>query len=456
MQSSSVRGLAEPVPAQALATGLSGTITYPSFDPGLYVGSSEEPASENMAKHVLPDVAAIEAAGAGSGANTSDTRRVAPIVWLIGKVQSGKTSIVRAITQSSAAEIGTGYKACTRTAKVFDFPAEYPILRFLDTRGLGESNYDPSEDLTVAESQAHLMLVTMRAMDLAQDAILDVVQTVRRKHPSWPIVVAQTSLHEGYAAGQGHTLPYPFSAEAPERGETPALPRDLLRCLKHQQSFFADLPGAAPVAFVPVDFTLASDDMMPSDYGLEALAEALVSVAPAAMRAALQLLPVAVRDARTRSADPLIMGHAMAAGGTDLVPVAGVVAVSAIQARLLQRIGQIFDVTWDRRTLAEFAAALGAGVAVRTLVGIGARQLAKLIPVYGQTIGAATSAAMSYAVTFAMGKAAVHFLTQRQRGLATDGTAKAYQEALRHALRLATEAKIQPGKDKHSHDRVPQ
>ena len=400
-----------------------------------------------MAKRVLPDVESIEAAGDGLTASLDEVRRVAPVVWLLGKVQSGKTSIVRAITQSSDAEIGNGFRACTRSAQVFDFPADYPILRFLDTRGLGEIAYDSSEDLAFAEQQAHLLLVTMRATDVAQDAIVDVVRTARRKHPNWPVVVAQTSLHDGYAASQAHTLPYPFSVDDPKFTHPNGLPPDLLRCLKYQRTLFSGLPGTGRLAFVPVDITMASDDLMPSDYGLDALANALVEVAPAAMRAALQLLPAAVRDGRSRRADPVIMGHAVAAGGSDLVPVAGAVAVSAIQARLLQRIGQIYGIPWERRILAEFAAALGAGVAVRTLVGMGARQLAKLIPVYGQTVGAATSAAMSYAVTFAMGKAAVHFLAQRQRGLATDGTARAYQEALRDALRLAKQAKFEPSAD---------
>ncbi len=396
-----------------------------------------------MAKRILPEIAAIEAAGNGSMDAADEGRRLAPIVWMIGKVQSGKTSIVRAITQSDDAEIGNGFKACTRSAHVFEFPARYPILRFLDTRGLGETAYDPSDDLEFAERQAHLVLVTMRAMDVAQDAIVDVVRTARRKHPDWPIVVAQTSLHDGYAANQPHTLPYPFNIDDPELIGPHALPPDLLRCLKHQRSLFAGLPGATRIAFVPVDITLASDNMRPADYGMDALADALVSVAPAAMRAALQMLPTVAGDTRNRRADALIMGHAMAAGGSDFVPVAGAVAVSAIQARLLQQIGKIFGVSWEHRILAEFAAALGAGVAVRTVVGMGARQLVKLVPVYGQTIGAATSAAMSYAVTFAMGKAAVHFLAQQQRGLATDGTAKAYQEALREALRLTKEAKFE-------------
>src|SRR4051794_37576495 len=62
----------------------------------------------------------------------------APFIWLFGKVQSGKSSIVQRLTGATKAEIGEGFRPMTRSAAVFDFPAEAPLLRFLDTRGLGE------------------------------------------------------------------------------------------------------------------------------------------------------------------------------------------------------------------------------------------------------------------------------------------------------------------------------
>jgi uncharacterized protein (DUF697 family) len=238
-------------------------------------------------------------------------------------------------------------------------------------------------------------------------------------------------------------MPYPFSIVDPERDDHAPLPQDLLRCLRHQRSLFSALPGRAKPIFVPLDITKPDDGLSPVEYGLDELADALIRVAPDAMRVALQALPGVEVDGRRRTADPLIVGHAMAAAGSDLVPAAGAVAVSAVQARLLQRIGQIYGVPWDRRTLGEFAAALGSGVVARTLVGFGIRQIAKLIPVYGQTVAAATSAAMSFAVTYALGKAAVYFLTQRQRGLRGDETAAVYQDALRQAMKLARERKLQ-------------
>jgi 50S ribosomal subunit-associated GTPase HflX len=81
-------------------------------------------------------------------------RAFAPVVWFLGKVQSGKTSIIRVMTGCSAAEVGNGFKACTKTARVFDFPQEAPLIRFLDTRGVGETGYDPTRDPSAASRVA--------------------------------------------------------------------------------------------------------------------------------------------------------------------------------------------------------------------------------------------------------------------------------------------------------------
>ena len=120
-----------------------------------------------------------------------------PVLWLLGKTQSGKTSIIRALTGSPAAEIGNGFQPCTRTSRIYDFPATVPVVRFLDTRGLGEVDYDPEDDIRFGESQAHLLLAVMRACDLDQEVVLGVVRTVRQRHPEWPLVIVQTALHEG-------------------------------------------------------------------------------------------------------------------------------------------------------------------------------------------------------------------------------------------------------------------
>ncbi|AHB47791.1 hypothetical protein W911_04215 [Hyphomicrobium nitrativorans NL23] len=383
------------------------------------------------------------AAEAAEG-RSQQTELQAPVVWLLGKVQSGKTSIIRAITQASDADIGDGFRPCTRTARLYAFPDDTPVLRFLDTRGLGEVAYDPADDLAISEAAAHLIVATMRATDPDQGAVRDALHRVRSRHPDWPIVVAQTTLHDAYPLGQGHTQPYPFDPHAPPEA-IDRIPVDLMRALAYQRTLLDNLPGKGPLLFIPIDLTKPEDALAPHDYGLDALTEALSTVAPHGMLAALQAMPGFAADPKARSADPIVMGHAMAAAGGDLVPfpVAGTIAATTVQARMLARLGTLYGVAWDRRAYAELSAALGAGTLTKVAASVGLRQLAKFIPVYGQTAGAAASAAASFAVTYALGRAAIRYLHGRRLGL-TDSRdiAETYRQSLREAFRIAKEQRL--------------
>ena len=56
-----------------------------------------------------------------------------PVFWLFGKTQSGKTSLIRYLTGADDAEIGHGFKPCTRFSRQYQFPtADAPLLTFLD------------------------------------------------------------------------------------------------------------------------------------------------------------------------------------------------------------------------------------------------------------------------------------------------------------------------------------
>jgi uncharacterized protein (DUF697 family) len=137
--------------------------------------------------------------------------------------------------------------------------------------------------------------------------------------------------------------------------------------------------------------------------------------------------------------DAHILGFAVAAGAGDAVPVAGMVAVPMVQAAMLRQLAQLHGVTWDRRAYSEFLGALGTAALVQTASRFGIRQLVKLVPVYGQTVGAAAAAASSFAATYAIGKAADYFLTRRQRGIRAEEVARVYREALKDAFRLSKE-----------------
>src|SRR5262245_23412965 len=137
-------------------------------------------------------------------------RTPVPVLWLFGKTQSGKTSIIKYLTGADEAEIGHGFQPCTRFSRRYQFPnADAPLLTFLDTRGLDEPGYDPTEDLAQFNASAHAMIVVVKALDHAQENVLKHLRVVRNSKPSRPVVLVLTCLHEAYPQQQ-HPQPYPF------------------------------------------------------------------------------------------------------------------------------------------------------------------------------------------------------------------------------------------------------
>jgi uncharacterized protein (DUF697 family) len=321
-----------------------------------------------------------------------------PVFWMLGKVQQGKTSIIRALTGRGDAEIGKGFRACTRTSKVYAYPDEEGcFLKFLDTRGIGEVSYDPADDLELFADQSHCIVVVLRAMDHAQQEVLDALRTIRKHRPHWPVIVCQTTLHEGYSGGAEHTIPYPF-----EESVCPdSVPADLARSLAAEREWFGD----KAVRFVPLDFTFADHGQRviePADYGLDALWDGIEAAVPLGLREMVRN-NIAVRkrlhDTYFDAAHPHILVYSAAAGGAGAIPVPciDVPVVLAIQAKLFHTIGAIYGRPMNAQQMATIASGLGLGYFAR----FGVRELAKLIPVPG--VGSAISGAFAAASTYALG-----------------------------------------------------
>jgi uncharacterized protein (DUF697 family) len=334
-----------------------------------------------------------------------------PVFWLLGKAQSGKTSLIRALTGNSGAAIGDGIRPCTRTAFVYDFPdAQDCFLKFLDTRGLGEVDYDPAEDIAIYREQAHLLIVVIQAMDHAQQTVMDAVREITRERPDWPLIVVQSTLHEGYSdPASEHILPYPY-----HHGALPdAAPHDLVRSLAKQRELFAGLDAR----FVAVDFTLPEDAFEPMYYGLDALWNAIEDALPlglAGMVRETESVRKELKDAYARAAHPHIIGYSLAAGAAGAIPVplVDLPLVTVIQAKLLQSIASIYQQKLDQRRLGEIGSALG----LSFLANLGRRELMKFVPVYG----AAVSSLATAATTYALGKTLAAYFDHNRRGTATD------------------------------------
>ena len=331
-----------------------------------------------------------------------------PVFWLLGKTQSGKTSIIQSLTGSTQVEIGQGFRACTRSARVYDFPdADTAFIHFLDTRGLGETSYDPSEDIAWCREQAHLLMVVIKAMDHELDAVVTAVRAVATEHPEWPVLVVQTCLHEGYSSkSMNHILPYPYSDDVFD-GKVPA---DLARSLQVQRELFKGLD----VRFAVVDLTQADDGFEPRHYGLEALWNAIEQALPLGLRQMLKQSPGqsdSLNDIYAQHARPHVIGYAVSAGlvAATPIPVIGAPLIVAVQGKLFHSIASIYGLPLTRRSVSEIASAVGIG---SLGVGYGVRELAKWIPGWGSAVAGLSTAA----ITYALGMTLCFYYAKTQQG----------------------------------------
>jgi uncharacterized protein (DUF697 family) len=359
-----------------------------------------------------------------------------PVLWLLGKTQAGKTSIIRSLTGSETAEIGNGFQPCTRYSRFYDFPSDMTIVRFLDTRGLGEVNYDPTDDIQYCSTQAHLLIAVMKVADLRQEVLFKVLYEIRQQHPDWPLLMVQTGLHELYSSTDKHILPWPYDTEPWPH----SLPIALQRAMIAQRTASEKIPGSAPIRWVAVDLTLPEDGFDPPNYGLKGLWQAIESLLPLGLQQQLGG-EQAVLNLYERTAHQHIVGYSLTAAGLGALPVVDLVAVTAVQAKLLHSLAILYAQRWDTRTVTEFLGLVGTGVATGYLTRMVGRTVTKLIPFLGQTAGAVWGASASGATTYALGKASTYFLTQRKHGLNVDPEVlrHIYAESLEKGRSLITE-----------------
>ncbi len=336
--------------------------------------------------------------------------RTLPVIWLLGRTGAGKSSLIRSLTGLTAAQVGNGFEPCTRTADMFNFPESLPVMRFLDTRGLGETGYDPSDDLKVCEKRSHVLLAVARLDDPVQGEVTAAIAAVSKRRPNTPIIVVHNA------------------ADLLPDEQTRFRAREQI-----QQVFERATGKKLPFVETVLLPDLASD----SKTGIEALVTHLDKIMP---EVALLLAREERRDAERSGFAGLrarVLWYASAAGASDVAPVVGAVTVPTLQAAMLRMLGKYYTVEWTRARMTEFTLALGAGAAFRFAASYAVRQLAKLIPVYGQTAGAAAAGTISFAATYALGRAAAFYLHRTHQGLAvdTEELRALYTDALKRARR---------------------
>ena len=392
---------------------------------------------DTVAEQLFGSSASSQDRSTESARAQEQAQNVAPVIWLIGKTGAGKTSIIAALTGDERAKVGSGFEPCTSTASVYDLPRDAPAIRFLDTRGLEEANYDPGEDIAWCEGQAHLLLVVMSVADPDQASVVDMLCQVRARHPAWPLIVAQTHLHAYYAAGQGHPTAYPFTGGPADLTDLHH-PHPQRQALAYQRSLFVRLSGAVP-RFVPVDITHPDDGFTPPEFGLDALEQSIAEAVPEAKEALRRANADSEAELIRSRARPLVLGYAAVAGGAGAVPVpmVGLSGLGSAVALMLRALAGRYGVPWTPALFAQFTGAIGGGTLLWWGATYGLRELVKLIPVAGTLIGGSLNAAAAFGVTVGIGEAACVWLGYLRAGSQApdDEIRKAFADGLVRGFR---------------------
>lgn len=336
-----------------------------------------------------------------------------PTLWLLGKTGAGKSSLVRALTGLDRVEVGTGFRPCTLTSSRYAYPADTPVMAFMDTRGLAEADYDAHEDLLAFERASHALIVVMKAEDPEQSQVINALKQIRRAGKIRETLLVHTGILQ--------------------IGD----PSERERCIALNQQQVEKAWGK--MAQVQVDFIGANGE----PFGVHALTEQLGARLPIITELFVDQGHSDVEDRNFQRLKKEVMWYAGAAGAADALPAVGLVAVPTLQLKMLHSLANRYNVTYSRRLLAEFAAALGTGFGLQYASRLGVRQLVKLIPVVGQTVGSASAAASSYGLTYALGRAACMYFYRLSHGepISAAELQALYKQAFTHILPVARDEK---------------
>ena len=312
---------------------------------------------------------------------------------LIGKPQTGKSSIVRGLTGVSPEIVGQGFRPHTQHTQRYAYPSDdLPLLIFTDTVGLGDVKQETPviidellAELQQESNRARILILTVKINDFATDTLRQVAQQLRQEYPNIPCLLAVTCLHEVYPNPTNDHPEYPPEYEELNRGFA-AIQED-----------FGKLYNSS----VLIDFTLEEDGYNPVFYGLEAFRDNLAQLLPEAeARTIYQLLDEEAnkqlgniyRDVGRR----YILSFTIMAATAAAVPLpfATMPVLTALQVSMVGLLGNLYGQTISPSQAGGIVSAIGGGF-VAQAVG---RELIKFVPGFGSAIAASWAATYTWAL----------------------------------------------------------
>lgn len=309
-----------------------------------------------------------------------------PTLWLLGKTGAGKSSLIQTVTGLSSVEVGNGFEPCTMTASAYDFPQHKAVMRFLDTRGLGEVDYDPTEDLAEIGKSSNAVIVVLKADDPEQSAVLSALAQIKKSKNIKHLLLIHSAVL--------------LSKESDRTRQIAFNEQQIRQVWNHDFSA------------VSVDFECEDGSV----YNEQLLIKEITKILPILGLIIDQNEHSNIESDNFNNIQNEVLWYSGSAAASDLIPAVGLVSVPAIQAKMLHSLAKQYDIDWNKRSFSELIGSLGSSFALQYSAKLGARQLMKLIPFYGQTVGAVAAASMSFATTYGLGRVACYYFYHKNKG----------------------------------------